>query len=114
LAVPPGGSTAIRTALQNDGPDAAEVGFVWSDLVAAPDSRIAASRLHVSPDRARVRSGASVVLTIVLDVPLDARAGLYCAVVQATTNVGLCALLTFAVGTVGRAGQRAMPGSGSE
>jgi hypothetical protein len=97
-AAPPGGTSVIRAGLQNDGPDAVEVAFAWSDLVAAPDNRIAASRLRLSADRARVRPGEALELTIVLDVPREARAGLYRVVVQTTADLGPCALLTFPVG----------------
>jgi hypothetical protein len=99
-AAAPGGTSVIRTGLQNDGPDVVEVAFTWSDLVAAPDSRIAASHLRLSADRARVRPGEALELTIVLDVPRAARAGLYRVVVQTTADLGPCALLTFPVGTV--------------
>jgi hypothetical protein len=113
-AVPPGGTTEIRTGLQNDGPNAVEVGFLWSDLVAAPDSRIAASHLCFSPDQVRIPPGASVDLTAILDVPLEARAGLYRVLVQATENVGLFATLTFPVSFAACAGQLAEPGSASD
>ena len=93
-----GGAAEIHTRLRNDGPTPAEVGFVWSDLVAEPEGRIHAGRLRLLPDRVRVPPGACVDLTIGLDVPDDARPGLYHALLQATEPVGLRALLTFPVG----------------
>jgi hypothetical protein len=97
-SVPPGGTAELHTGLRNDGPDPVEIGFVWSDLVAEPDGRIHASCLRPRPGRLRVPSGTFVGLTICLDVPADARPGLYQALLQATEPVGLRALLTFPVG----------------
>jgi hypothetical protein len=111
-AVAPGGSTAITTALQNDGPDVAEVAFVWGDLTAAPDRRIAASHLRLSPDRARIPPGASFDLAIVLDVPPEAAPGLYRVAIRTTAHLGPSALLTFPVSDTGRTGQRTPPGPG--
>jgi hypothetical protein len=97
-SVPLGGAAEIHTRLRNDGPTPAEVGFVWSDLVAEPDGRIHAGCLRLLPGRVRVPSGACVDLAIALEVPDDARPGLYHALLQATERVGLRALLTFPVG----------------
>ena len=97
-SVPLGGAAEIHTRLRNDGPTPAEVGFVWSDLVAEPDGRIHASCLRLLPGRVRVPPGACVDLAIGLKVPDDARPGLYHALLQATEGVGLRALLTFPVG----------------
>jgi hypothetical protein len=96
-SVPPGGAAKIHTALRNDGPTPVEVGFVWSDLVAEPDGRIHAGCLRLLPGRVRVQPGAFVDLAIGLDVPNDARPGLYHALLQATELGGLRALLTFPV-----------------
>jgi hypothetical protein len=96
-SVPPGGAAEIHTCLRNDGPTPAEIGFVWSDLVAEPDGRIHAGCLRLLPGRVRVPPGACVDLTIGLDVPDDARPGLYHALLQATERMGLRALLTFPV-----------------
>jgi hypothetical protein len=96
-SVPPGGAAEIHTRLRNDGPTPAEIGFVWSDLVAEPDGRIHAGCLQLLPGRVRVPPGACVDLTIGLDVPDDARPGLYHALLQATERVGLRALLTYPV-----------------
>jgi hypothetical protein len=100
-SVPLGGAGEIRTRLQNDGPTPAEVGFVWSDLVAEPDGRIHAGCLRLLPGRVRVPPGACVDLAIGLEVPGDARPGLYHALLQATDRAGLCALLTFPIGLEG-------------
>jgi hypothetical protein len=97
-SVPPGGAAEIHTGLRNDGPTSVEGGFMWSDLVAEPDGRIDANCLRLLPDRVRVPPGAFVGLTIGLDVPHDARPGIYHALLQATERVGLRALLTFPVG----------------
>jgi hypothetical protein len=97
-SVPLGGAAEIHTRLRNDGPTPAEVGFVWSDLVAEPDGRIHAGCLRLLPGRVRVTPGACVDLAIGLRVPDDARPGLYHALLQATERVGLRALLTFPVG----------------
>ena len=97
-SVPPGGTAEIHTGLRNDGPTPIEVGFVSSDLVAEPDGRIHAGRLRLLPARVRVPPGAFVDLAIGLDVPHDARPGLYHALLQATERVGLRALLTFPIG----------------
>ena len=97
-SVPPGGAAKLHTGLRNEGPNPVEIGFVWSELVAGPDSRIHASCLRLLPGRLRVPSGTFVDLTICLDVPDDARPGLYQALLQATERVGLRALLTFPVG----------------
>jgi hypothetical protein len=97
-SAPLGGAAEIRTRLRNDGPTPAEVGFVWSDLVAEPDGRIHAGCLRLLPGRVRVPPGACVDLAIGLEVPDDARPGLYHALLQATERVGLRALLTFPVG----------------
>ena len=97
-SVPPGGAAEIHTRLLNDGPTPAEVSFVWSDLVAEPDGRIHAGCLRLLPGRVRVPPGACVDLAIGLEVPDDARPGLYHALLQATECVGLRALLTFPVG----------------
>jgi hypothetical protein len=96
-SVPPGGAAEIHTCLRNDGPTPAEIGFVCSDLVAEPDGRIHAGCLRLLPGRVRVPPGACVDLTIGLDVPDDARPGLYHALLQATERMGLRALLTFPV-----------------
>jgi hypothetical protein len=96
-SVPPGGTAEIHTGLRNDGPTPVEVGFVWSDLVAEPDGRIHADCLRLLPGRVRIPPGAFVDLAIGLDVPDDARPGLYHALLQATERVGLRALLTFPV-----------------
>ena len=95
---PLGGAAEIHTRLRNDGPTPAEVGFVWSDLVAEPDGRIHAGCLRLLPGRVRIPPGACVDLAIGLEVPDDARPGLYHALLQATEPVGLRALLTFPVG----------------
>jgi enamine deaminase RidA (YjgF/YER057c/UK114 family) len=97
-SVPLGGAAEIHTRLRNDGPTPAEIGFVWSDLVAEPDGRIHAGCLRLLPGRVRVPPGACVDLAIGLRVPDDARPGLYHALLQATERVGLRALLTFPVG----------------
>jgi hypothetical protein len=96
--VRPGGTSEIHTSLRNDGPTPAEVGFQWSDLVAEPDGRIHAARLRLLPGRVQVPPGASVDLAIGLDVPDDARPGLYHSLLQATDRVGLRALLVFPIG----------------
>jgi hypothetical protein len=96
--VPPGGAAEIETGLRNDGPAPVEVGFVCSDLVAQPDDRIHAGCLRLLPGRVRIPPGDSAGLTIGLDVPDDARPGLYHALLQATERAGLRALLTFPVG----------------
>jgi hypothetical protein len=97
-SVPLGGAAEIHTRLRNDGPTPAEVGFVWSDLIAEPGGRIHAGCLRLLPGRVRVPPGACVDLAIGLEVPHDARPGLYYALLQATERVGLRALLTFPVG----------------
>lgn len=97
-AAPLGGAAEIHTRLRNDGPTPAEVGFVWSDLVADPDGRIHAGCLQLMPGRVRLPPGACVDLAIGLQVPDDARPGLYHALLQSTERVGLSALLTFPVG----------------
>lgn len=97
-SAPLGGAAEIHTRLRNDGPTPAEIGFVWSDLVAEPDGRIHAGCLRLLPGRVRVPPGACVDLAIGLEVPDDARPGLYHALLQATERVGLRALLTFPVG----------------
>jgi hypothetical protein len=96
-SAPLGGAAVIHTRLQNDGPTPAEVGFVCSDLIAEPDGRIHAGCLRLLPRRVRVPPGACVDLAIGLEVPDDARPGLYSALLQATEGVGLRALLTFPV-----------------
>lgn len=107
-SVPPGGAAEIHTGLRNDGPTPVEVGFVWSDLVAEPDGRIHAGCLRLLPGRVRIPPGAFVDLAIGLDVPDDARPGLYHALLQATERVGLSALLTFPVLNVEREGSAAV------
>ena len=97
-SVPLGGAGEIHTSLRNDGPTPAEVGFMWSDLVAEPDGRIHAGCLRLLPGRVRIPPGACVDLAIGLEVPDDARPGLYHALLQTTERVGLRALLTFPVG----------------
>jgi hypothetical protein len=97
-SAPLGGVAEIHTRLRNDGPTPAEVGFVWSDLVAEPDGRIHSSCLRLRPGRVQISPGACVDLAIGLEVPDDARPGLYHALLQATERVGLRALLTFPVG----------------
>jgi hypothetical protein len=101
-SVPPGTAAEIHTGLRNDGPTPVEVGFVWSDLVAEPDGRIHAGCLRLLPGRVRIPPDAFVDLAIGLDVPDDARPGLYHALLQATERVGLRALLTFPVLNVER------------
>jgi hypothetical protein len=97
-SVPLGGAAEIHTRLRNDGPAPAEVGFVWSDLVADPGGRIHAGCLRLLPGRVRIPPGACADLAIGLEVPDDARPGLYHALLQATERAGLRALLTFPVG----------------
>lgn len=96
-SVPPGGVAEIHTGLLNDGPTPVEVGFVWSDLVAEPDGRIHAGCLRLPPGPVRVPPGGFVDLAIGLDVPDDARPGLYHTLLEATEPLGLRALLTFPV-----------------
>jgi hypothetical protein len=69
-----------------------------SDLVAEPDGRIHAGCLRLLPGRVRIPPGDLAGLAIGLDVPDDARPGLYHALLQATERNGLRALLTFPVG----------------
>ena len=97
-SAPLGGAAEIHTRLRNDSPTVAEVGFVWSDLVAEPDGRIHAGCLRLLPDRVRIPPGACADLAIGLEVPEGARPGLYHALLQATERVGLRALLAFPVG----------------
>lgn len=97
-SAPLGGAAEIHTRLRNDSPTLAEVGFVWSDLVAEPDGRIHAGCLRLLPDRVRIPPGACADLAIGLEVPEGARPGLYHALLQATERVGLRALLAFPVG----------------
>ena len=97
-SVPPGEAVEIHTGLRNDGPTPVDVGFVWSDLVAEPDGRIHAGHLRLLPGRVRIAPGDLASLAIGLDVPGDARPGLYRALLQATEPAGLRALLTFPVG----------------
>lgn len=97
-SVPPGGVAEIHTGLRNDGPTLVEVGFVWGDLVAEPDGRIHAGCLRLPAGRVRVPPGVSIDLGIGLDVPNDARPGLYHTLLKATEPLGLRALLTFPVG----------------
>ena len=99
--VPPGGAAEIHTGLRNDGPAPVDIGFVWSDLVAEPDGRIPAGRLRLLPVPIRIPPGALVDLAIGLDVPNDARPGLYHALLQATERFGPRALLRFPVGLDG-------------
>jgi len=97
-SVPPGDAAEIHTGLRNDGPTPVQMGFVWSDLVAEPDGRIQAGCLRLLPGRVRVPAGGLVDLAIGLDVPNDARPGLYRTLLEATEPLGLRALLTFPVG----------------
>jgi hypothetical protein len=97
-SVPPGGAAEIHTGLRNDGPSPVQMGFAWSDLVAEPDGRIPAGCLRLLPGRVRVPAGGLVDLAIGLDVPHDARPGLYRTLLEATEPLGLRALLTFPVG----------------
>ena len=97
-SVPPGGAAEIHAGLRNDGPTPVEVGFMCSDLVAEPDGRIHAGCLRLLPGRVRIPPGDLAGLAIGLDVPDDARPGLYHALLQATERAGLRALLTFPVG----------------
>jgi hypothetical protein len=99
--VPPGGAAEIHTGLRNDGPTPVDLGFVWSDLVAEPDGRIPAACLRLLPGPIRIQPGALVDLAIGLDVPDDARPGLYHALLQATERFGPRALLRFPVGLDG-------------
>lgn len=96
-SVPPGGAAEIHTGLQNDGPTPVEVGFVWSDLVAESDGRIHAGCLRLPPGPLRVPPGGFVDLAIGLDVPNDARPGLYHTLLEAPEALGLRALLMFPV-----------------
>jgi hypothetical protein len=96
-SAPPGGAAEIHTGLRNDGPTPVEVGFVWSDLVAEPGGRIHAGCLRLPRGGVRVPPGGFVDLAIVLDVPKDARPGLYHTLLEATEPLGLRALLTFPV-----------------
>jgi hypothetical protein len=100
-AVPPGGAAEVRTGLQNDGPAPVDIGFVWSDLVGEPAGRIPATRLRILPVPIRIPPGALVDLVIGLDVPNDARPGLYHALLRSTEHWGPCALLRFPVGLDG-------------
>ena len=97
-SVPPGGAAEIHAGLRNDGPTPVEVGFMCSDLVAEPDGHIHAGCLRLLPGRVRIPPGDLAGLAIGLDVPDDARPGLYHALLQATERAGLRALLTFPVG----------------
>ena len=97
-SVDPGGAAEIHSALRNDSPDPVQIGFGWSDLVAEADDRIPASCLWLLPRRVHVPAGGLVDLKIGLDVPHDARPGLYCTLLEAAAPLGLRALLTFPVG----------------
>lgn len=68
----------------------------WS--TADPDGRIEAGCLRLSPGRVRVPARGLADLAIGLDVPNDARPGLYRTLLEATEPPGLRALLTFPVG----------------
>ncbi|GAA3627704.1 hypothetical protein GCM10022236_32530 [Microlunatus ginsengisoli] len=97
-SVPPGSTAEIRTGLRNDGPELAQIGFGWSDLVADPDGVIPASCLRLLPGRVHVPAGGVLNLVIGLDVPGDAQPGLYRTLLEATEPLGLRALLMFPVG----------------
>lgn len=92
-----GGSAEIHTSLQNDGPTPFDAGFMWSDLAAEPDGRIPASYLRLAPERVRIPPGGRVELTISLDVPVEAKPGLYRVLLQSKENTGLLAVLSFPV-----------------
>ncbi|WP_448639307.1 hypothetical protein [Geodermatophilus sp. URMC 63] len=94
---PPGGRAEIRTTLRNDGPAPVEIAFLWDDLLSDRGDRIRASCLRLLPGRVHVAAGAFADLLIGLDVPDDARPGLYHAALQAPGLTGLRALLTFPV-----------------
>ena len=98
--VRPGGTAVISTGLHNDQPTDVEVRFTWSDLVAEPGHRIAASRLRMVPERLRIPAGHSTDLAVILDTPDDSPPGTYRALFQAVENPGLSAVLTFPVGFV--------------
>jgi hypothetical protein len=94
----PGGRAEIRTAVVNDGPTPVEIGFFCSDLVAEPRGHIAAACLRFRPARLDVPPGAVADLVIDLDVPQDARPGLYHSLLNTTDRGGSPALLMFLVG----------------
>jgi hypothetical protein len=97
--VAPGQTAEIRTRLRNDGPDTVELGFLCGDLVAEqPGDRIYAGRIRLRPTRIHLAPGEDVDVAISLDVPRDARPGVYQTLLQATELMGVRALLTFPVG----------------
>lgn len=94
----PGGRVEIRTAVTNDGPTRVRIGFLWTDLVAEPRSRIAAASLRFQPASLDVSPGAVADVVIDLDVPQDAVPGLYHSFLRTTDRGGSAALLMFRVG----------------
>jgi hypothetical protein len=94
----PGGRAEIRTAVMNDGPTPVEVGFLPSDLVAEPWGHIAAACLRFVPARLDVPPGAVADVLIDLQVPQDARPGLYHSLLHTTERGGSSALLMFRIG----------------
>ena len=81
----------------NDGPASVEIGFQWSDLVAAPRGRIAAPCLRFQPAWLDVAPGAVADLAIDLHVPENAEPGLYHSLLRTTDGGRAPALLMFRV-----------------
>jgi hypothetical protein len=94
----PGGRVEIRTGVMNDGPTPVQIGLSCSDLVAEPQSRIAAACIRFQPARLDVPPGAVADLVIDLYVPEDAAPGLYHSLLRTTDRGGSAALLMFRVG----------------
>jgi hypothetical protein len=93
----PGESVEIHTAVVNDGSAPIHIGFHWSDLVAEPKGRIAATCLRFRPPWLDVHPGAVADLVIDLQVPQGAEPGLYHSLVRTTDRGGAPALLMFPV-----------------
>lgn len=94
--VAPGRAAEIQTRLANDTQQPVELSFACSDLMSPSQSRIDAERVRISPTPLHIPAGKVGDMSIRLEIPHDARPGVYKALLQAT-DASVRALLTFSV-----------------
>jgi hypothetical protein len=94
--VAPGRAAEIQTRLANETHRPVELSFACGDLTSASESRIDGDRVHISPTPLHIPAGKVADMAIRLEIPRDARPGVYKALLQAS-DASVRAMLTFSV-----------------
>lgn len=95
--VEPGARAQIRTALRNGRTQPVALGFWCSELVAEPHARIAPARIHVEPRWISILPSGLGHIAVEIEVPDDARPGVYRGLFHVVGIPDLWAILTLDV-----------------